>query len=326
VFKQYSYDGFKDNSAQNYARQLTSGVDETGRLAGIDRSDASVSLRSERSIELPFPKQLTESISPIINTMSRDPLVEQGIDALSSFMNGGGGTLSSIPGQLQNLGIEASKLLSGGGGLGGVGASINRIAESIGGVGTDQAAAMASYLARGVINALPGDIGKNINLATGNIINPRETLSFEGVGLRQHSFNWDLYPSNVNDSKRIQEIISIMKRSILPTTKGIKVGDFEMGKVFLQYPHVLEMYLIGVRDGYFMKFKPCFVTGMTVDYGAGGTLGIMKGGRPAGVNIQLSMQELQIETAHDYGEAETTSDEGQFMAADPVDPNQTGPQ
>jgi hypothetical protein len=40
---------------------------------------------------------------------------------------------------------------------------------------------------------------------------------------------------------------------------------------------------------------------MTVDYGAGGQLGIMAGGRPAGVNIALTFQELQIETAEDYG-------------------------
>jgi c-di-GMP-binding flagellar brake protein YcgR len=61
------------------------------------------------------------------------------------------------------------------------------------------------------------------------------------------------------------------------------------------------MHLIGVDQEYFMKFKPAMVKSVTVDYGAGGTLAVMKGGRPAGVNIQITLQELQIETANDYG-------------------------
>ena len=41
----------------------------------------------------------------------------------------------------------------------------------------------------------------------------------------------------------------------------------------------------------------------TVDYGAGGGVAIMKGGKPAGVTISLNLTELEIETAHDYGTA-----------------------
>jgi hypothetical protein len=63
------------------------------------------------------------------------------------------------------------------------------------------------------------------------------------------------------------------------------------------------VYLIGVNREYYMKFKTSMVTSFGVDYGAGGTLSIMKGGKPAGVNISMQLSELEIETAHDYGAA-----------------------
>lgn len=327
VFKQYDYSNFKNES---YGRVLRSGVDATGRLVGVDRGDASVSLRTERSIELPFPKQLQDSTKPIINQFQRDPTMESIADSMKNFLDGQSSTISDIPGMIQNMGANVASALASGG-TGGIGRAVNGVARAIGGTDVQQAAVMATYLSRSVLNALPGDIARSINTATGEIINPRETLAFEGVELRTHQFSWDLYPSNTNDSKRIQEIIKIIKRSILPRTQGISAGDFRIGKAFLKYPHVLEMYLIGVRDDYFMKFKPCFVTDMSVDYAAGGTLGIMKGGKPAGVTITMTMQELQIETAEDYGEP-SLDDIGGEMAnetdppAAPSDPAQTGPQ
>jgi len=43
------------------------------------------------------------------------------------------------------------------------------------------------------------------------------------------------------------------------------------------------------------------ITEFSVDYGAGGGVSIMKGGKPAGVTLSLNMTELEIETSHDYG-------------------------
>jgi len=65
-----------------------------------------------------------------------------------------------------------------------------------------------------------------------------------------------------------------------------------------------------------MKFKPAMVTNFTVEYGAGGTMALLKGGKPAGVTISLSMQELAIETAEDYGEAALAANAGIVSDAD----------
>jgi hypothetical protein len=124
-------------------------------------------------------------------------------------------------------------------------------------------------------------------------------LAFEGVNLRTHQFNWDLFPSNMADSERIREIVNVIKRNSLPET--VSLGT--ISKAFLRYPSTVDMYLIGVNREYYMKFKTSMVTSFGVDYGAGGTLSIMKGGKPAGVNISMQLSELEIETAHDYGAA-----------------------
>jgi hypothetical protein len=50
-----------------------------------------------------------------------------------------------------------------------------------------------------------------------------------------------------------------------------------------------------------MQFKPSMIQNITVNYAAGGQVGIMKGGKPQGVSISLQMQEMQIQTAEDFG-------------------------
>jgi hypothetical protein len=199
---------------------------------------------------------------------------------------------------------NALKGLMGGGGN--AGAAIQQAVTAIKGTSTADAASASMYLLRKI---LPDAIGRSVNLATGQVLNPRETLAFEGVQLRQHQFNWDLYPNNAQDSARIQEVINLFKRSVLPVTQDLG-GPSGIAEAFLRYPNICKIYLLGVDSEYYMKFKPAMVTSFNVDYGAGGTLGIMQGGRPAGVNISISLQELQIQTANDYGAVSPTAAKG----------------
>ena len=75
------------------------------------------------------------------------------------------------------------------------------------------------------------------------------------------------------------------------------------------------MYLLGVNEEHYMKFKTSMVTQFTVDYGAGGGVAIMKGGKPAGVTINISLQELEIETAHDYGHEDNAQQNAVFRTS-----------
>jgi hypothetical protein len=303
VFEEYNYENFasfkssQTNRLQQYG--FLDGISSKGRQSGV-------SLRSVKSVELPFPKQLQDSNALIVNGFQRDPLIEGLTQQISNFTKSGEGTLGDIPKQIQGYGAAAAKLTASMGG-GNVNSAIRDALSAIGKTSTADAASASMYLLRKI---LPDSIGRSVNLATGQVLNPRETLAFEGVQLKQHQFNWDLYPNNPQDSARIQEVINLFKRSVLPVTQDLGNGAAGIAEAFLRYPHICKIYLLGVDPEYYMKFKPAMVTSLNVDYGAGGTLGIMQGGRPAGVNISISLQELQIETANDYGAVSPSAAKG----------------
>jgi|TARA_B110000967_G_scaffold98273_1_gene100934 hypothetical protein len=284
VFEKYDYSGFKGG----FGEQLRNGGESTStRQSGVG-------LRSSSSVELPFPRQLADATILNYNTMNQNPLIEGAVQKALQFGNGAGGTLGDIPGGIQDMGKALAKASAGGDVTQVIGAMAKGISETGGG----DAAAISKFLLQKFI---PEQLGQAVNLSVGQVLNPRETIAFEGVGLRTHTFNWDLYPSNPKDSERIREIIHRLKSVVLPST--VDIGNPESGgiaRAFLAFPMVCKLYLLGINDDFYMNFKPAMVTSLTVDYGAGGTVAIMEGGRPAGVNIAMTFQELQIETSNDY--------------------------
>jgi hypothetical protein len=290
VFKDYDFrQGFGEEGGSGTFSNLLQANVFAGRSSG--QSTNGVELRGVNSVELPFPRQLVDSSNLRINTFERDIATEQIAQRLNNYIEGGASTqsIANIPDIIQNMGAGFSSMLSSAqsGGL-------NNLVQGLLGTSIADTATAAQYLLR---KNLPGDIQRSINNVTGQAINPRETLAFEGVNLRTHQFNWDLYPSNISDSERIREIVAMIKRRVLPVTKSIAT----VSKAFLKYPSTVEIYLIGINREYFMKFKPAMVTSFTVDYGAGGNMAFMKGGKPAAVNISLALSEMEIETAEDYG-------------------------
>ena len=312
VFKEYSYEA---GYAQNQYATGQNGASGLINAATNGRRGSGVGIRSEKSVELPFPKQLQDSSNITLNGISRDPLVEQATNYLNQVAMGGQGTIGDLPGSIQQLGAKIGAAMAGGGGEGGIGTAIQDVARGIGDTTNKDAALIARYLLQQV-SPLIGDVGQSINLAAGQVLNPKETLVFEGVQLRQHQFNWELFPESPEDSARINEIINMIKRSTLPQTIDFSAAGFDFNRAFLKFPHVVYTYLLGVDNSSFMKFKPAMVTNFTVDYGAGGMMAILKGGKPAGVTLSLSMQELAIETAEDYGAESLAANQGMLSASD----------
>lgn len=310
IFEKYSYKGFAD-AYQNKQFNNTVG----GLFAGLTSNrQAGIGLRSTSSVELPFPKNLNDNLGLIYSDMQQSPLIEKAAIMAGDFFKNAGGsgdgsTLSDIPKLLQNMGANGAQAYAGGGGMG---KAIGALASSIAATGVSDATNVATYLLRKTLNTLPG-VGDSIDLARGQTLNPRETLAFQGVNLKTHQFQWDLYPESESDSGRIKSIINTLKKNVLPVTRDIGTGKLAIKKAFLEYPHTCKMYLIGVDDEYFMQFKPCVIKSVNIDYGPGGGVSIMKGGKPAGVTLQLEMQELQIETAEDYGAQSATAQEGKTI-------------
>lgn len=306
VFEEYDYSKFASAYQGKLTNPVNSALSQSTRGVGLG-------LRSSTSVELPFPKQLTDSMTMLFSDVQQNPLLEGLAVKMAGELTGGSSSVGDLPAQIQAGGAKIAAAMASGSGANG---ALRALGEQISNTGTADAANATMYLLR---KMMPDFIGGSINLALGQTLNPRETISFQGVELKTHTFNWDLYPSSANDSAKIQDIINILKQNVLPVTRDLGSGGMSIKQAFLQYPSVCKVFLVGVDNSYFMKFKPAMVKNIAIDYAAGGTMAIMKGGKPAGVNIQMTLQELQIETANDFGVESPTPME----ANDPPPPIRT---
>lgn len=166
----------------------------------------------------------------------------------------------------------------------------------------EEASRNAAFLGRrSVDNLLPG-AGRAIDQGLGNTVNPKASLYFEGVNLKQFDFSWTLAPTESAESDRIKDITNTIKRHVLPTY-GNAVG---LNKVLLNYPSTVDIFFLGVDDSHFMYFKRCMVQQFTVNYTPNG-LAFVSGGKPAMVSINMTLMEMDIHTAEDYGGVSTNN-------------------
>ena len=80
----------------------------------------------------------------------------------------------------------------------------------------------ARRLASGVSTALFDIVGNTsgasiFNSLTGSVRNPNLAATFQGVGLRTHSFSWRFAPKTAAESKTLRTIITTLKQCSLPS-------------------------------------------------------------------------------------------------------------
>ena len=134
---------------------------------------------------------------------------------------------------------------------------------------------------------------KGFEAGFGKATNPHLALSFDGVDLKQHQFQWQLAPRNSQESETLKKIITKVKQNALPRFSSLGVNMFE-------YPNVVDIFFVGTEPGYLYYFKRCLVNTFEVNYAGGGTVAFVEGGRPAVVNLSMSLTEMDIHTAEDY--------------------------
>lgn len=296
TFKQYQYE---------YARAGEQGLlnlSINGRpLSGSEVRKESLNRRSGggrfsgqlTGIELPIPSNLRDN-----DTMRVEAITQSALEsAVGGYIAGAANALQgqdvTLPEFYRNLGKSAANISvsdvysSGAGVLSNAVTSI--LNQSVGNASRD-----AMYLLR---NFLPNGISQVTDRALGSTINPKASLAFEGVELKQHSFNWTLFPKNQDDSERIKAIIETLKRNSLPTYQRFTGTTF---KAYLRYPSMVDIYLLGVNPDYFVKFKSAMVRSVNVEYGSTGLVSILKGGKPGNVSLNIDLVELDIHTAEDY--------------------------
>ena len=301
VFKEYDYRGYTNSSGARggyYNNKVSSSTNAVSR-----------SLNAFNSIELPFPKQLSDNTGLRVNGFEREAISEAVANAVTSEGGGKGSTVGETLGNLTGKVTEIFKNSAGflqgqganaakGQGIQGLMKQITDATSSVLNFDTAKSTRAAAYILRQVGGSLSGDVARTIDLVTGAALNPKEALAFEGVNLRSFSFTWELYPHNQSESQMINRIIKTFQRHALPQTTDLVPGLFE--RTFLEYPSTVDIRLIGVIPNMFPEYKPCMMNSIDVSFeNAAGSVPIMQGGAPGSVTLGVNFTEMSARTRED---------------------------
>jgi hypothetical protein len=300
VFREYSYEAPGERGLLTLNDRAVNDLRTGFGQSSINDPILGGRTRLERlsAIELPFPSNLRDTDSLRVGPFEQRLIESAAGEALAGAVTGAAGTSFTV-GDIPAAVRQISQYVEG---YGTAAANQTNTAlqqaldTNLGNLGRDALYLLRSYL--------PGNIGQIANTILGSAINPRVALSFDGVDLKQHSFAWTLAPKNSRESDIIKNIVEMLKKNSLPSYQTTSAFSF---KAYLKYPSIVDIYLLGVNTEYFMKFKSCMIRNISVDYATPGLVPILKGGKPAVINLNLEFYEMDIHTANDYGVTATSS-------------------
>ena len=166
-------------------------------------------------------------------------------------------------------------------------------------------------MGRNVLDKLPGAGGINtaIDMRTGNTVNPHVALKFDGVDLKQHTFNWQLSPRSEAEARQLKDLLQFVKARMLPAYA--LNGESSVSRALLTYPNLVDIFFTGIDQNYFYYFKPVMINTFTTDFTPQG-LALNKGCRPSFINCTMTVTEAQIHTRSDIeGLSQAAGDGGE---------------
>lgn len=266
VFKKYSYES---PGSRN--------------LNKIDNTTLTNEQLGSSAILLPLPREIKDTYGVEITNF------DQGMfgDAISrggNYVMGDGSVDGSV---LENMGIPSTQTL------------VSTAGGAIGTLASKFLSSRTSGLGAGAVGALlpgNGNIASSLEAGAGMTVNPKQALQFKGVDMKTHNFSWSMAPKSPDESDKILQITTAIKQNALPSYTNI--GPVK--RAFLNYPSTVDIYFFGIDQNYFMFFKTCMINTVNIDYSPQG-MAVLRGGKPAMVNLSLSLKEMDIHTAEDYG-------------------------
>lgn len=180
---------------------------------------------------------------------------------------------------------------------------------------TENISQNAAFLGRRAADRLLPGASRAISSGIGNAINPKASLYFDGVTLKQPNFTWNLSPLNPEDSDSLKNILETIKRNILPSYSSA-VG---LPRALLNYPSTVDIFFLGVDQSYFLYYKTCMVQSFSTNFTPNG-LTLLRGGKPASVTVNMGLIESDIHTSEDYGGRSTESADIVSLTQDPNGP------
>lgn len=151
---------------------------------------------------------------------------------------------------------------------------------------TKMGLSLASRIGPGA--AVAGNFGSAI---LGVRVNPYLFMYFQQPNYKEFSFSWTFAPNNARESQSLANIINQFKSNSLPA----------FGYLLMDYPNIA---LIKIHPSDMLgnlKFKPCAVTSVLVDYtGSGPSFfknrqgSASSSGAPTVVNLTVNFKEIQL--------------------------------
>ena len=250
-------------------------------------------------IMLPLPKQLQDSFK--INVGSNE-LGLMGTTAAELASDGlaVGNRISSFASASGDAGAAAGNALMD---FATGNAEQKAAAKAKAAAGLNNALDAVGFLAKAGLSKISPDIANGMGVGRGTAVNPFATLVFNGVDLKVHNLEWTLSPESEEEARDLKKIIRTLQRMVLPKVEGVvsKDMDFSVGVLdrgILRYPAMVNVFLLGVDQNYYFKFKTSMVSQLNIDYSPGG-ISINKGGKPSQIGITMTLNEAQIHTVDD---------------------------
>jgi hypothetical protein len=239
------------------------------------------------AIILPLPQQLAES-TQITHSDFSSPYIAGFLQAMQSKKEG-----ESIPAAIARVGKDNAGIL-GNMAIEGVGTALSKFSAA------GEGASMGRQLVGAAGQALGNEVaaaGKS-GAITGMITNPHITTLFSGVALRGYVYNWMFSPRSASESRDLNEIFNYIRRASLPS--------YSAGKIGLKYPQEVQVDFIGNGiEKYVLGTKRTVITDVGINYAADGHPAFYKSGAPTSLSLSITLKEVAIRTAEDYGGGES---------------------
>tara|TARA_X000000368_G_scaffold115487_1_gene90026 strand:+ start:379 stop:1587 length:1209 start_codon:yes stop_codon:yes gene_type:complete len=277
--------------AGNFAKNIRMGAGMDSRYQGFagDKHNA----KTKFYVELPIPNELSDSQSVTwdANTMNAFEVVASSM--AMSMMKEPGATAEAVQEAINAAKAGALAQDFGSEGKGNVGGAVRAALSGLG------------------LQAFGSNVTPNsmISRSSGQILNSNKELLFEGVNLRNFSFNVTFAPRSKKESERVLKIIRSLKTSMSPKAGEEYVpgaNNFKgSGGIFLNAPDIfLIKYLHkGGEHPFLHKFKPCALTSLNVNYTGSNVYSTYGDGTPTLIKMQMQFGEMNPIYAEDYAKA-----------------------
>ena len=255
-----------------------SNEEETFALArGSDVNNFRLKKKIKNIINLPMPRNVTDTQGVLYGEGSLNPLEAFGLAATTSAVNS---NLTNIDSLKQ---------------------SFAKIAETGGNFAKnpDNQQAIAAAISGTAVGALGGNVSANqlIARASGQILNPNLELLFNGVGLRTFPMSFIFFARNRREGQVVLQIIRTFKKEMAPK----RTAEGGAG-VFIKQPSVFQLtYKQGRKQHPFLnRFLPTVLSDMKVNYAASGAYSSFYDGTPTHIQVDMQFKELNPIFQEDY--------------------------